>query len=108
LRGIQKCITLFGKGGSVDDRKPKLRWSQEADGFILLKHRVRWEVLDALLDAEDLSLVDRGFGRLMLQGTVKGKCYRLVAGVLDGKEWVLEPLTGYCYPPGDPKNGGVK
>jgi len=84
----------------VDCRKPKLRWTQEADGYILLKHRVRWEILDALLDAEDLSLVASHLGRLMLQGTVKEKCYRLVVDVLDQKEWILEPVTGYGYAPG--------
>jgi hypothetical protein len=52
--------------------------------------------------------VDGRAGRLMLQGTVKGKCYRLVAEVLDGKEWILEPLTGYCYAGGDPNSGGRK
>jgi hypothetical protein len=44
----------------------------------------------------------------MLQGTVKGKCYRLVVEVLDRKEWILEPVTGYSYAAGDPKHGGVK
>jgi len=31
----------------------------------------------------------------MLQGTVNGKCHRLVVEVADRKEWILEPVTAY-------------
>lgn len=90
----------------MDGEKPKLRWTPEAEAYILTKHRVRRETLDALLDADDLSLVDSRFGRLMLQGTVNGKCYRLVVDVVDRKERVVEPVTGYRYAAGDRKKGG--
>lgn len=89
----------------MDGKKPKLRWTPEMESYILIKHRVRRETLDALLDADDLSLVDSRFGRLMMQGTVNGKCYRLVVEVLDRKEWILEPVTGYRYAAGDRKEG---
>jgi len=49
----------------------------------------------ATMDAEDLSMVSSCLGRLMLQGTVNGKCYRLIAELVDRKEWNLEPVTGY-------------
>ena len=92
----------------MDAKKPKLRWSPEIEGYIFLKHRVRQEVLDALMDADDLSLVSSRLGRLMLQGTVSGKCYRLVVEMVDRKEWVFEPVTGYRYAAGDRKKGGTK
>jgi len=92
----------------MDEKKPKLRWTPEIDGYIHLKHRVKREVLDALMDAEDLSLVSSRLGRLMLQGTVNGKCYRLVVEMVDRKEWTFEPVTGYRYATGDPKKGGAK
>jgi len=60
------------------------------------------------MDADDLSLVSSRLGRLMLQGTVNGKCYRLVVEVLDKKEWTLEPVTGFRYAAGDRKKGGTK
>ncbi len=90
----------------MDVNKPKLRWTPDSESYILLKHRVRREILEALLEADDLSLVSSRFGRLMLQGTVHGKCYRLIAEVVDRKEWILEPVTGYRYAAGDPKKGG--
>lgn len=43
----------------------------------------------------------------MLQGTVKGKCYRLVVEVVDKEAWLLEPVTGYRYAAGDRKKGGT-
>jgi hypothetical protein len=91
----------------VDGKKPKLRRTPEVEGYILIKHRVRREPLDALMDADDLSLVESRFGRLMMQGTVNGKCYRLVVEVVDRKEWILEPVTGYRYAAGDRKKGGT-
>jgi hypothetical protein len=42
----------------------------------------------------------------MLQGTVQGKCYRLVVEVVDRQAWILEPVTGYRYAAGDRKKGG--
>ena len=90
----------------MDSGKPKLRWTPAVEGYILLKHRVRREVLDSLVDAEDLSLVASRFGRIMLQGSVNGKCYRLVVEVLDRKEGLLEPVTAYRYAAGDRKTGG--
>ncbi len=92
----------------MDAKKPKLRWTPEIEGYLLIKHRVRREVLDALMDADDLSLVSSRLGRLMLQGTVNGKCYRLVVEMVDRKEWVFEPVTGYRYAAGDLKKGGTK
>ena len=89
----------------MEGKKSKLRWTPEVEGYIFIKHRVRREILDALMDADDLSLVDSRFGRLMLQGTVNGKCYRLVVEVVDRKEWILEPVTGYRYAAGDRKKG---
>ena len=47
----------------MDGEKPKLRWTPEAEAYILIKHRVRRETLDALMDADDLSLVESRFGR---------------------------------------------
>ena len=91
----------------MDGEKPKLRWTPEAEAYILIKHRVRRETLDALMDADDLSLVDSRLGRLMLQGTVNGKCYRLVVEVVDLKERIVEPVTGYRYAAGDRKKGGT-
>jgi hypothetical protein len=90
----------------VDPNKPKLRWTPDAEDYIFIKHRVRRETLDAMMDADDLSMVSSRLGRLMLQGTVSGKCYRLVVEVVDRKAWVLEPVTGYRYAAGDPKKGG--
>ena len=90
----------------MDARKPKLKWTPASEGYISIKHNVRREILDALMDAEDLSLVSSRLGRLMLQGSVNGKCYRLVAEVVDKKEWILEPVTGYRYAAGDRKKGG--
>lgn len=90
----------------MDARKPKLRWTPSSESYILIKHRVRREVLDALMDAEDLPLVSSRLGRLMLQGTVNGKCYRLIAELVDKQDWILEPVTGYRYATGDPKKGG--
>lgn len=92
----------------MDEKKPKLRWTSGIEVYIHLKHRVRREVLDALTDADDLSLVSSRLGRLMLQGTVNGKCYRLVLEMVDRKEWIFEPVTGYRYTTGDPKKGGAK
>ena len=91
----------------MDGKKPKLRWTPEIEIYILNRHRVRREPLDALMDADDLSMVGSRFGRLMLQGTVNGKCYRLVVEVVDRKEWIFEPVTGYRYAAGDPKKGGT-
>lgn len=90
----------------MDPNKPKLRWTPDAEDYIFIKHRVRRETLDAMMDADDLSMVSSRLGRLMLQGTVSGKCYRLVVEVVDRKAWVLEPVTGYRYAAGDPKKGG--
>lgn len=90
----------------MDGKKPRLRWTVASEGYILIKHRVRREALDALMDAEDLSMVSSRFGRLMLQGTVNGKCYRLVVEVVDKEAWILEPVTGYRYAAGDRKQGG--
>ena len=53
------------------------------------------------MDADDLSLVSSRLGRLMLQGSVNGKCYRLVVEMVDRKEWIFEPVTGYRYAAGD-------
>lgn len=36
--------------------------------------------------------------RLMLQGTVNGKWYRLVVERVDRKTWVFEPVTGHTKP----------
>jgi len=36
----------------MDAKKTKLRWALEIKGYILLKHRVRQEILDALMEAE--------------------------------------------------------
>ncbi len=83
-------------------KKPKLRWTPDAEEYILLKHHVRQEILDA----EDLSMVSSRLGRVMLQGTVHGKCYRLIVELLDRKEWAFEPVTGYRYGAGDLKKGG--
>ncbi len=91
----------------MDAKKPKLRWTADAEEYILIKHRVRRETLDALMDAEDLSMVSSRLGRLMLQGTVNGKCYRLVVELVDKKAWVFEPVTGYRYSTGDRKKGGT-
>lgn len=90
----------------MNPKKPKLRWAPDAEEYILLKHRVRRETLDALMDAEDLSMVSGRLGRVMLQGTVSGKCYRLIVELVDRKEWVFEPVTGYRYSAGDLKKGG--
>ncbi len=92
----------------MDGRKPRLRWTPESEGYIFIKHRVRRETLDALMDAEDLAMVGSRFGRLMLQGTVNGKCYRLVVELVDREEWLLEPVTGYRYAAGDRKKGGTE
>ena len=91
----------------MDAKKPKLKWTPDAEGYILIKHRVRREILDALMDAEDLSMVSSRLGRLLFQGTVNGKCYRLVVEVVDRKDWVFEPVTGYRYSAGDRKKGGT-
>ena len=91
----------------MDAKKPKLRWTPDAEEYILIKHRVRRETLDALMDAEDLSMVSSRLGRLLLQGTVGGKCYRLVVEMVDRKEWIFEPVTGYRYSTGDLKKGGT-
>ena len=88
-------------------KKPKLRWTPDAEEYIFIKHRVRRDTLDALLDAEDLSMVSSRLGRLMLQGTVHGKCYRLVVEMVDRKAWIFEPVTGYRYSTGDKKKGGT-
>ena len=93
-------------GNLVDISKPKLRWPLGAEGYILLKHGVRRETVEALMETEDLTLTASRFGRLMLQGTVNGKCYRLVVEVEDSKEWILEPVTAYRYAAGDQKRGG--
>ena len=39
----------------------------------------------------------------MIQGTVNGKCYRLVVELVDKKDWLLEPVTAYRYAGGDLK-----
>lgn len=91
----------------MDGKKPRLRWTPDAEAYIAIKHRVRREVLDALMDADDLSLVSSRLGRLMLQGTVNGRCYRLVVELVDNKAWIFEPVTGYRYAAGDPKKGDV-
>lgn len=91
----------------MDAKKPKLKWTPDAESYILIKHRVRREILDALMDAEDLSMVSSRLGRLLFQGTVNGKCYRLVVEVVDRKDWVFEPVTGYRYSAGDRKKGGT-
>lgn len=91
----------------MDAKKPKLRWTLGAEEYILIKHRVRRETLDALMDAEDLSMVSSRLGRLLLQGTVNGKCYRLVVEMVDRKAWIFEPVTGYRYSAGDKKKGGT-
>ena len=54
----------------MDGKKPKLRWTPEIESYILNRHRVRREPLDALMEADDLSIVGSRFGRLMFQGTV--------------------------------------
>ena len=91
----------------MDGKKPKLRWMPEIESYILHRHRVRREPLDALMEADDLSMVGSRLGRLMLQGTVEGKCYRLVVEVVNRKAWIFEPATGYRYAAGDPKKGGT-
>jgi len=91
----------------MDAKKPKLRWTPEIEGYIFLKHRVRREVMDALMDADDLSLVSSRLGRLMLQGSVNGKCYRLVVEMVDREAWIFEPVTGYRYAAGDRKKEGT-
>ena len=91
----------------MDAKKPKLRWTSDAEEYILIRHRVRRETLDALMDAEDLSMVGSRLGRLLLQGTVGGKCYRLVVEMVDRKKWIFEPVTGYRYAAGDLKKGGT-
>ncbi len=90
----------------MNPKQPKLRWTPDAEEYILLKHRVRRETLDALMDAEDLSMVSSRLGRVMLQGTVNGKCYRVIVELVDRKEWTFEPVTGYRYSAGDQKKGG--
>lgn len=57
------------------------------------------------MDASDLSMVDSRLGRLLLQGTVAGKCYRLVVERLAGEHWLLASVTGYRYSAGDPRKG---
>ncbi len=89
----------------MDGNKPRLRWTPASEGYIFIKHRVRRETPDALMDAEDLSMVGNRFGRLMPQGSVNGKCHRLVVELVDKKEWLLEPVTGYRYAAGDRKKG---
>ena len=91
----------------MDGKKPRLRWTPESEGYILIKHRVRRETLDDLMDAEDLSVVSSRLGRLMMQGIVNGKCYRLVVELVDKEAWLLEPVTGYRYAAGDRKKGGT-
>ncbi|GEM_PF-3494675 len=90
----------------MNPRIPKLQWTPDAEAYIPLKHRVRRETLDALMEADDLSLVGSRLGRVMFQGTVDGKCYRLIVELADRKEWVFEPVTGYRYGAGDPGKGG--
>ena len=89
----------------MDPKKPKLRWTPVAEEYILLKHRVPREALDALMDAEDLSMVSSRLGRVMVQGTLNGKCYRLTVELVDRKEGTFEPVTGYRYSTGDLKKG---
>ena len=91
----------------MDGKQPRLRWTPASEGYIFIKHRVRRETLDALMDAQDLSMVGSRFGRLLLQGTVNGKCYRLVVELVDKEAWILEPVTGYRYAAGDRKQGGT-
>jgi hypothetical protein len=43
----------------------------------------------------------------MRQGTVNGKCCRLVVEWVDKEEWLLEPVTGCRYAAGDRKKGGT-
>lgn len=52
-------------------------------------------------------MVSSRFGRLMLQGNVNGKCYRLVVELVDKAAWILEPVTGCRYAAGDRKKGGT-
>ena len=91
----------------MDGKKPRLKWTPESEAYIYLKHRVRRETLEDLMDAEDLSMVSSRFGRLLLQGTVNGKCYRRVVELVDKEAWHLEPVTGYRFAAGDPKKGGT-
>ena len=86
--------------------KPKLYWTQEAESYIQIKHNVRRDTLDALMDADDLSMVASRFGRLLLQGKVGGKCYRLIVEVVDREKWILEPVTAYRYGAGDRSGEG--
>ena len=92
----------------MEEIKPSLRWTQDAETYILLRHRVRRETLDALMEAADLSLVGSRFGRLLIQGSVNGKCYRLVVEVVDRGARILEPVTAYRYGAGDGRRGGRK
>ena len=91
----------------MDHKKPTLVWTPVSEDYIFLRHRVRRETLDALMDAEDLSMVGSRFGRLMFQGSVNGKCYRLIVELVDRKHWLLEPVTGSRYAAGDRKTGGA-
>lgn len=91
----------------MDGKKPSLRWTPASEGYIFIKHRVRREILDALMDADDLSVVSSRLGRFMMQGTVNEKCYRLVVELVDQEAWVLAPVTGYRYAAGDRKKGGT-
>lgn len=59
-------------------------------------HRVRQETPNPPKDAEGLAMVSSRFGRLMLQGTVNRKCYRL-----------LEPVPGCRHAAVDRKRGGT-
>lgn len=91
----------------MEGKKPRLRWTPESEGYLFIKHRVRRETMDDLMDAEDLSVVSSRLGRLMMQGTVNGKCYRLVVELVDKEAWLMEPVTGYRYAAGDRKQGGT-
>ena len=84
-------------------KTPSLLWTEEAKAHCWKKHRVRWETLDRIPGAGDLRLEPQRFGRLMLQGSVEGKCYRLIGDVLDVEDMLLEPVTGYRYAKGDKK-----
>ena len=78
---------------------------------MLIKHNVRRQVFDSRVEADDLSLLGSRFGRLLLQGTVEGKCYLLVVEVVevvDRNAWLLRPVTGYRCSSGDPGKGGAR
>ncbi len=86
-------------------RRPALQWTPWAEDKIWLKHRVRREVVDRIFEAEDLARVpdDEGHGVLLFQGTVDGKCYRMLVLLLDREQLLFEPVTAYRFRNGDPR-----